>query len=103
MIRIPKLTEILDQGLRKILQNLFDDLRADTIQKCQFSHFEVNITKAETLKFRHGLNFQPKDLIITYKTGTGTYTINYDQFTTEIVSITTTGPVRLRMLVGRYE
>ncbi len=103
MIRIPNLVSIIDVELRKILQNLFDDLRRDTLQKYNFKFLEVSFTKAETLSFKHGLGFQPKDIVVTSKIGAGNYTINYDKTDGTYISITSTGVVALRLMAGRYE
>lgn len=103
MIRIPNLKEIKDTILQKLLQDLFNDLRADVLFKYDFRFMEVAFTKAETLKIKHGLSFAPKDILVTSKIGAGNYTINYDQTDGIYISITSTGAVRLRLMLGRYE
>ena len=103
MIRIPSLKQITDSILQNILQDLFNDLREDTLQKYNFRFTEVNFTKAETLNFKHNLNFTPRDILVTSKIGPGSYTINYDKTDGTYISITSTGAVKLRLMVGRYE
>ena len=103
MIRVPVFAEIIDQGLRRIFQDLFRDVNAEPFVKSGFRFLEVNILKAETqLKIRHGCNFLPKDVIVSSKTGPGTYDLKYELFDAENLIISTTGAVQLRLFVGRY-
>lgn len=102
MIRKPVLTEIIDTKLRKILQDLNDDLNNETVIRGNFKLLTIGVNKAETnLLVAHGLKYQPQDVIVTYKSGSNTYTINYDSFDATNISITTTGAMNLRMLIGR--
>ena len=51
-------------------------------------------------KFKHNLDFIPKDIIQTAKTGTATVTFNYDRFDENYIDITTSGAVTVRFLAG---
>jgi hypothetical protein len=103
MIKKPILNEIEDEKIRAIVRNIISDVNAEPFISSQFKFIEMNILKAETnYKVRHGLGFLPKDVIVTYKSGSGTYDIKYDLFTADHIVLSTTGPVSLRMFVGRY-
>lgn len=52
-------------------------------------------------KVSHGLGFRPTDAIITYKSGTTTVSLNYDNFDETNIVITTSGATRVRILLGR--
>ncbi len=103
MIKKPVLSEITDEKLRKILEDIISGVNSEPFISSQFKFIEINILKAETnYKVRHGLGFLPKDAIVTYKSGSGTYDVKYDLFTADHIVLSTTGPVSLRMFVGRY-
>lgn len=68
-----------------------------------FKFFEITIDDAkEDFKFQHNLGFVPRDVIVTRCTGSGTVTFNYEKFSEQSLSITTTGSVRIRCFVGTY-
>lgn len=72
--------------------------------KGQFKHFTIDFPATVTnLRFPHKLGFQPKDVIQTFLTGTGSLTWNYNLFDANFLDITTSGPCKVRAIIGAYE
>lgn len=83
----------------KRLQEYFDEEN----QLSGFKFLEFSTTAAVTnLKVPHLLAFTPKDLIRTRKTGAGSVTFNRHLFDAENIDVTTTGAVKVRLLIGTY-
>jgi hypothetical protein len=83
---------------------MYDYLQAVALLQGQFSHFELSFTAAVTSeKISHRLGFTPKDIIVTSTRGPGAVTFNFDEFTNEVISITTTGQAVVRFFGGSYE
>lgn len=103
MIKVPVLSEVEDQKLRKIFQDLFFNLNNEEMIKAEFKFFTFEVKKAETkLKIVHGLSYQPLDVIVTSSIGAGVVTFDYDLFDKQNIVVTTTGPAKVRLLLGRY-
>ena len=69
-----------------------------------FEFYELDIGIASTnYRKRHNLGFIPKDVIQTSIIGTGSLTWNYSLFDKEFFDLTTTGPCKVRFLIGAYE
>lgn len=103
MIKKPIFTEIENEGLRQIIRDIITDVNNEPLIKGQFKFYEINILKAETnYTIKHGLGFLPKDVIVTYKSGSATYDIKYDLFTADHIVLSTTGAMSLRMYIGRH-
>lgn len=68
-----------------------------------FKHIEVVLNDPVTsYRVHHGLGYIPVDVLRTRLTGTGDLVLNYSEFDSQTLSITTTGPVRFRAFVGTY-
>lgn len=73
-----------------------------------FRFLSVTISSPGTVKYAHGLGFQPRDIVLTSKTGPGAAVFNYDEFDITHLSITAYGPitqqnpVTLRLFAGTY-
>lgn len=66
-----------------------------------FKFFTVTLTSAVTnFRFKHNLEYIPKDIILTSKTGAGTVTFNYDLFSATYIDITTSAATTLRFIAG---
>lgn len=92
----------------KVIEDNFDRIRQYTdnllMGRFEGAHVEYVIEGAVTnLRLPHGLNFQPKDIIETSRTGAGSLTWNYALFDREEIDITTTGAVTVRAFIGVYD
>lgn len=96
-------TLIEDEYSRENFQRISDFFRVQN-HLFNFKHFEVEFPGAVTgFKFRHGLGFQPKDVIQTSLIGAGSLTWNYTEFNKDTVSMTTTGACVVRFFLGTYK
>lgn len=103
MIKVPVLSEVEDQRLRKIFQDLFFNINNEQVIKAGFIFFTFATDKPETLlKVAHGLSFIPLDVIQTSLSGLGAVTYHYDLFDKENIVVSTTAKVTARMLLGRF-
>jgi hypothetical protein len=93
-------SEILDRMTRRSLEALDQGLREEELLKFDFIKVEFSLIAAGTQLVPHGLRFKPTDAIVTRITGGGALTWNYDDFTDKLLSVTTTGPVNVRALIG---
>lgn len=99
-----RIEEIEDPLVRENFQRLIEFFQQQSLLQGVFKHFQITIPQAVTnYRYRHGLGFQPKDVIQSSLTGVGALTWNYASFDKEYVSITTTGPCVVRAFIGRYE
>jgi len=95
--------DIADDYIRENFTRVQKYLNEDNFAKCQWKHFEVIFPGATTNRMiAHRLGFQPLDLVQTFKTGVGTVTFNYDDFSDTSISITASGACRVRFFLGRY-
>lgn len=98
-----RLTNIQDDATRGALESLRDSLNAQELLIGDFKFYTLSTAGAVTgLQFTHNLGFIPQDVIVTRLTG-GTVTWNYDSFTKDTVSLTTSGAVNIRFLLGRIK
>ncbi len=85
-----------EQTKDPIVQENFDRIRR-VLEKSFFFNFDGDAFEVEftgnvtNLQFPHNLGFLPKDAWLTSEIGTGTFTFNYELFTSEFIDITTTG------------
>jgi hypothetical protein len=100
---LPQITvhDVQDLFVRKNFERILEFFRTES-PLLGFKNFELSFTAAETRLFPHGLGFQPKDAWFTSKTGAGVPTLNYEQFTPELLSITVTGACVVRFFAGAY-
>lgn len=99
----PKLSikEIDDIYIRKNFESI-DEYFKENNQLYGFKFVEVVFDSAKTILVSHGLGYIPKDVIRTRIFGTGNVTINYDDFDSQNISLTSDGPAAVRLLVGNY-
>jgi hypothetical protein len=101
-VKLP-LTSLVDRTIRDAFRTVQDFLNQNR-QFEGFRHLEIEIDGAVTnLKYPHLLGFQPKDVVVTSQTGAGQITWNYDKFDRELLDITTTGAVTVRVYVGTHK
>lgn len=92
---------IQEPEVREVFQRLMETLNQNPVLSGVFRTVVVKVDKAVTdLKIRHGLRFKPTDIIETSIEGSGTISWNRSQFTETYLSVSTTGPVTVRALVG---
>jgi hypothetical protein len=101
-----QLNEIADLYIRKNFERLRDFFR-DEPTLDSMRGYTLTFTAAQAnKKVSHSLGFQPKDILITSKTGDGTVIFNNSSFTATDLDITISGavstsnPTVVRFLVG---
>lgn len=98
-ILINEISDIYSQTNFKNLSDYFQNQN----QLLGFRFFEIVFTSAQTNYTQaHGLGVIPQDIIVTKITGGGTVQFNHGLFTSTNLSITTTGPCRVRFFAGTY-
>jgi hypothetical protein len=98
-----KLTNITDKPTRDALEAIRDTYNASDLNLGPFKFFSLTIPDAVTnLEVFHNLGYVPLDIIETRVTG-GTVTWNYDSFTKDKLSLTTSAAVSIRFLAGRID
>lgn len=67
-----------------------------------FESYEIDVTNTSSvIKFRHGLNFAPRDVFITWINPTSTVVIRYDLIDETYLAFTSSAECRVRMIAGR--
>lgn len=96
---------ITDKRVVENFRLLRDFLKKDGFLCGEFVLIDYKATAAGTFLLAHGLKFIPLDAITISRTqlSTATVTWNFDAFTATQVSVTVSGPVRIRALVGTYK
>ena len=95
--------EIQDPYSRENFRRLGNEFRDQTILRGKFKFFEIVFTIAVTnFKYKHNLDFTPKDILQTSLKGPGTLTWNYDLFDKTHLNITTTGACTVRAYIGHF-
>lgn len=98
------LQELTDQYLIENFRRLNDFFMSVKMLNGRFEFLEITIPQAVTdFNFTHHLGFQPKDIIQTSLIGAGSLTWNYEKFTKDFLSITTSGPCVVRLFAGSYK
>lgn len=96
------ISEITDKYLQRNFRNLAKFFKEEN-QFLGFRFVEVVTTGAVTEgRIAHGLSYLPKDLLRLSVTGAGSITWLYSQFTLTQLAYTTTGSIRVRLMVGSY-
>jgi len=96
------LKEITDIFIRTNFKNLQDYFAAQN-QLLDFKFKEIIFDKAVVKQpYGHGLSYIPKDILQTHISGTGIVTFHYGDFDKDYMYISSTGPSRIRFLVGTY-
>ncbi len=68
-----------------------------------FRTFDIPAGLVTNFKFRHNLDFQPKDVIVTSITNNATVTWHYEQFTRNFIVLTVSAATTIRVLLGAYK
>ena len=94
--------EVLEQYARENFKRIQSEWDLSPLLRGQFVLKELTFDNAVTdLDVPHGLSFLPKDVMITYITGAGQLTVNYDKITDTNLNVTATDACVARLLVGR--
>lgn len=97
--------EIKDDFSRENFVRIERESKDNVVRKGNFKFFEFVVASAATeLKLKHGLNFQPLDVIMLSirSPDTATVTWHYDSFTRENVVVSTSAACTIRAYIGRY-
>lgn len=93
---------IKETGIRDNFVNILEEFKKP-IHRFDFKFFELTFTAAVTnYRFRHGLPYTPKDVIITSQYGAGVAEFNYALFDATSIDITTTDACKVRFLLGNF-
>jgi len=95
------LNQIEDVETRENFKKLSDVFETNPIFNTNWRLYDLEFTAAETRTIYHKLGYRPIDLIETFKTGAGSVSYNFDNFTNEVISVTSTGAARVRFIIGR--
>lgn len=104
MLRLFK-KEIDNQYAQENFVRVEDYLNAEPLLKSQFKFFEMSLSSPSypaTVAYKHDLGFLPKDALVTSAKGSGSFALEYAQFSPTHIYLTITGPVSLRMFLGTY-
>lgn len=93
-------TEIEDSVTRENMIKIQTEFDQNPLLGGSFRALTNTFRGAGTFQIAHGLEFQPRDIFISWKTGAGNATINYDKVDRTYITVTTTGPCVVRFLVG---
>lgn len=96
--------EIEDPFSQDNFKKIEENINGDVISNAQWRFVELTFAGAVTnFLYPHHLNFIPRDILQTSKTGAGSITFNYSNFDTTNIDITTSGACIVRFLLGRIE
>ena len=96
------LSIIKDEYVRDVLDKVQKDFNDSDLLGGNFEFINVAVGSGLTShKIPHQLGFVPTDIITTRSSGS--YTWNYEEFTKDTLSITTTTVTAIRCLIGRIE
>lgn len=96
------LKDIDDLHVRENFNRLKNFLNEQVLFDGNFKLFDVTIDKkVHNFRVKHGLPFQPSDIITLSVEGNFNYYFNYQIFDKDSIYITTEGPVRIRFLGGK--
>jgi hypothetical protein len=99
-----KIDQVKDPEVREALQILKDTLNSIPILRGEFQHFSFEFAQSiSDYRVRHNLGFTPKDVIQTFLTGQGSVTWHYDDFDSDFIYLSATGPCTVRALIGAYK
>lgn len=97
--------DIADVWVRKLAQDVQNYINKSPLMLAEFRFIEIAETSATAVTNGvkpHNLGTVPTDVIILSSIGTGVLTFSYDLFTKDSIIYSTTGPVTVRALIGRY-
>ena len=89
---------------RANLHTIEDSLNGSSILGFQGKLFEiVGRLEHDHAKFKHPFTFKPTDVIITMSDTEEFITFHPDEFDEEFIVFSTTGPLTVRCLIGKFE
>lgn len=95
--------EISDDYVRENFERIQRELQRGSVFD-GFNSFEVAPSGAVTrMLYRHGLGYQPLDIVESYRFGPGEITWHRSDFTNEYLVYSTTDALRIRGLVGTFK
>lgn len=106
MISLPELIfkDIDDVYIRENFKRLNLFFQDFPFFRGEWRFFEFTFDGAVTGELLgHGLDFKPTDVIQTAVSDGETVTFNFDDFTTENISVTTSGACTVRCFIGAYK
>lgn len=88
------------EKVQEVINGLEETIEALAFALGDFKFFEFDIKGTHNdFKLRHNLGFAPNDILVTRAVGSP-YDFQYEQFTSDTLSIKTTGDLYLRCFVG---
>ena len=97
------LSKIKDKDVREAIQRLRDQFRELPFLRGDWMFFEVSFdTVGYNIKYRHGLGFQPKDLIQTFASEDAPVIWNYSLFDKTFLDVDVLTPCTVRFFAGRF-
>lgn len=97
------LKDIKDLIVRENFFRIKRQLEDQTILAGFWKFYEIDLPNAGTLiPIKHNLNFIPKDIISLSVVGNYNYYFNYNEFDSQFIYVTTSGPCIIRFLAGAY-
>lgn len=98
------LKDIDDKYIRENFFRLSKYIQEQIILDGQWKFYELEFNSSvSNFRFKHGLTFVPKDVIIMSVIGDHNIYFNNALFDAEFIDITVAGPVRVRFLIGAYK
>lgn len=95
---------IEDLNTRDSFREVEEYLQVQDILQGQWRYFEVEYSvQQNSARFRHELNFVPRDIIVTCIEGDQRISWIYPDFDLEYIYLDVSGPVRIRGFVGKYD
>ena len=97
------LKDIEDEYSRENFARIKSYIADQPFLQGEWEFFEISFLGVVTnFSFKHSLKFRPTDIVQTSSIGPGVVQWNYQSFSNEFLSITTTGRVTVRAFVGAY-
>lgn len=97
------LKDIDDIYVRENFFRISKYIQNQTILDGQWKFYELEfLSPVSNFRYKHGLSFVPKDIIVLAIDGNRNIYFNYELFDSEFLSITCFGPCRIRFLIGAY-
>ena len=96
------INEITDKFIRDNFQRISNFIQSQDLLAGDFKFFQLDLDGTANQIVSHNLGFLPKDVIFLGVTDSESVTFNYDSFTRDVFSITSTGSCTVRFFAGRY-
>lgn len=96
--------DIADVWVRENFSRIYRYLKDQIILDGNWKFYELEFEEAiDHFKYKHGLTFTPKDIIVLAVEGDRNLYFNYELFDQTYIDITAYGACRVRFLVGAYK